>query len=233
MNIDLSIFNISDDTSGSSTVLSPRSAHSSRSSPPVEGDNSLLLDIPSLDTPGGFGGFDLPQNAGTSSARGVSKYDNPPMFEESAIDNDPEFELEEDGSLRVVTDEELRLRSEIRSTAAVGNKAGSESGITDRVAAEHEAGLRYDQVCHNGLGVGLFLNPVTDRTTTCNSAMVERCLVTMILVSLLRVPSLLDCQETTISISNKQTSTRNEQPLCLTQNIQPRQHQHLSDACEL
>ena len=149
MNFDLAAFDIASDTgtTRSSSILSARSPGSSQSSVPqdVGNEEEPGIELPSLDTPGGFGGFDLDLGPGTSSAvRTASKAGAGDIFQESAIVENPEFEIAEDGSIVAIPTDQPR-HSAVPSVTGEG-RAVSESGISARVRAEHEAGGIEDQV---------------------------------------------------------------------------------------
>ena len=142
---DLSAFDLSTDVTSSrgASLLSPYSQPSSRSSIQIDEDADLVLDIPSLDTPGGFGGMHLGSGVESSvRAFSAAKSNALPIHEESAIISDPDFEIAEDGSLVVPTN-----TRKVEATP-VGDNAGpvSESGFSARVRAEHEQGMEAEQV---------------------------------------------------------------------------------------
>jgi meiotic recombination protein REC8 len=143
INLDLSLFDLPPERSlsrGSSQL--PSLAGSSRVS---LSDHEPQLELPSDETPvSGIGGFDL--GVGTSS---VGHYGSnlraQSMFEEPGIINDPEFDIDADGNF--YTPARGQSQSEIVQAAPAslgfpGNKAVDSTGITERVRAEHEAGLQ-------------------------------------------------------------------------------------------
>jgi meiotic recombination protein REC8 len=148
INLDLSLFDLPLERSfsrGSSQL--PSLADSSRAS---LSDHEPQLELPSDETPGlGIGGFEF--GAGTSSVgRLGSNVRAHSIFEEPGIINDPEFDIDADGNLFTPT--QRQQQSDIAQAAfslgVPGSKYGDSTGITDRVRAEHEAGLQhqiYDQ----------------------------------------------------------------------------------------
>ena len=143
INLDLSLFDLPLERSlsrGSSQL--PSLAGSSRAS---LSDHDLQLELPSDETPAsGFGGFDL--GVGTSS---VGPYGSnlraQSLFEEPGIINDPEFDIDADGNL--FTPIRGQSQSGIGQAAPAshglpGEKGVDSTGITDRVRADHEAGLQ-------------------------------------------------------------------------------------------
>ena len=149
MGLDLAAFGISSDTASTraSSVLSSRSPASSQTSfgPEVGQDEEPQIELPSLDAPGGFGGFDFPLGGGTSSAvKTGSRAGAADVFEESGIVEDPGMMLDDDFNIVVVPTDQER-QSAVRSVTGDG-RAVSESGISARVRAEHEAGAFEDQV---------------------------------------------------------------------------------------
>ena len=170
MGLDLAAFGFPSDTdtTRASSVLSSRSLASSQTSFGLGADQEeeAGIELPSLDTPGGFGGFDFPLGAGTSSAvKTGSRAGAADVFEESAIVQDPGFVLADDGSIVAVPTDEAR-QSAARSVTGDG-RAESESGISARVRAEHEAGAFEDQVSSHGLHMNLSL-------TTAGSGSIRR-----------------------------------------------------------
>ena len=148
LNFDLSVFDVPSDISRAPSILSSQTMASSRTSFQGDQDEEPGLVVPSLDTPGEFGGFEANFGGGTSSvAKTASKAGvMADIFEESPIIEDPEFEIAEDGSIVALPSREERARqSAIPSAAGVGRGA-SESEISARVRAEHEGGMGNDQV---------------------------------------------------------------------------------------
>jgi hypothetical protein len=151
MNLDLSDFGIPSDgnISRASSVLSTGSPRSSRTSlGPIEEEPGL--EIPSIDSPGLLGGFDVAMSSmGTSPAKPASHAGGPSeaaaAFEESAVAAQPEYEIDDEGNL-VPTDPN-RASNE---GSPAGARAFSESGASARVRAEHEAGMIEDQVSAHG-----------------------------------------------------------------------------------
>lgn len=138
---DLSAFDLpsTEPSSQGSSILSPFSRPSSQSSLHLDEDGDLALEIPSVDTPGDFGGTNF--GAGVESSAGsrsvATRSIDLPLHQGSAIINDPDFEVAEDGSL--VAPANIR-RSEDPTRAA------SESGFSGRVQGEHEEGVNAAQV---------------------------------------------------------------------------------------
>jgi meiotic recombination protein REC8 len=143
INLDLSLFDLPLERSlsrGSSQL--PSLAGSSRAS---LSDHETQLELPSDETPvSGIGGFDL--GGGTSS---VGHYGSnlraQSMFEEPGIINDPEFDIDADGNF--YTPARGQSQNEIGQAAPAslgfpGAKTADSTGITERVRAEHEAGLQ-------------------------------------------------------------------------------------------
>ena len=153
LNFDLSAFDLSSEPSHASSILSPYSFASSQTilgNLGLEEEAGLGLQLPSLNTPSGYGGFDV-DIGGTSSVKLQSaiKPTVGPVLEESSILDDAEFEIAEDGSIVPVSRHQPGARqSEAQEIAGKGN-AVSESGFSDRVRAEHEAGLEERQVSAN------------------------------------------------------------------------------------
>lgn len=153
MNFDLGDFGIFSDNnvSRASSVLSGHTLESSRTSlGSAEGDEEPGLDLPSIDTPGDFGGFDLALGSVASSAtrpgsRAGTEAGAAAEFEESAVIDVPDFEFDDEFNL-VPT---VAGRASGAPSVAEG-LAISESGVSARVRAEHEAGIAEDQV--SGLG---------------------------------------------------------------------------------
>jgi hypothetical protein len=148
MNFDLAAFDIPCDTgtSRASSVLSARTLGSSQTSlsPAVE-DEEPGLELPSMDTPGGFGGFDFNLGSGASHVlKTASQAGASDIIQESAIIENPGFEIAEDGSIVGIPSDRAR-QSEVPSAAGEG-QAANESGLSARVRAEQEAGLVEDQV---------------------------------------------------------------------------------------
>jgi meiotic recombination protein REC8, fungi type len=149
IDLDLSLFNIPFELSSSRASSQLPSlaglSHGSLS------DQEPQLELPSEDTPGlGSGGFDF--GAGTSSVgQWGNKIRASSIFEEPGIIDDPDLVIDEDGN--VYTPTQRRQQSEVAQEALAslgipGSKAGDSTGITDRVRADHEAGLQddiYDQ----------------------------------------------------------------------------------------
>ena len=148
MGLDLAAFGFASDTdtTRASSVLSARSPGSSRTSiMDFAQDEEPGLELPSMDTPDGFGGFHLPFGVGTSSAvRSGSRARAVDDFQESAIVQDPGIMIDEDGSIVAIPTDQER-QSAVPSVAGDG-RAISESGYSARVRAEHEAGAVEDPV---------------------------------------------------------------------------------------
>ena len=142
LNFDLSAFDIPSDRSSSraSSVLSPHTPGSSRTSLDaieLEEEADMALDIPSLDTPSGYGGFTPNLRLGSSVGIGsITKATPRPPYEESPIIDDPEFEIAEDGSLVAVE----RPQTGAREHHTPAGRATSESVISARVRDEHAVG---------------------------------------------------------------------------------------------
>ena len=142
INLDLSLFDLPLERSfsrGSSQLPSlAGSSHASLS------DHEPQLELPSDETTDlGIGGFEF--SAGTSSVRRLgSNFRAHSIFEELGIINDPEFDIDADGNLFTPT--QRQQQSDIAQAAfslgVPGSKSGNSTGITDRVRAEHEAGLQ-------------------------------------------------------------------------------------------
>ena len=143
LNLDLSLFDIplERSTSRASSQL-PSLAGSSHAS---LSDHEPQLELPSEDTPGfGIGGFDF--------GPGTSSVDQPgnniraaSIFDEPGIIDDPDFDIDADGNLFTPTQRQLQNELAQDALASLGvavSKAGDSTGITDRVRAEHEAGLQ-------------------------------------------------------------------------------------------
>lgn len=146
MNLDLSIFETSPDTSHRSSMMSPPSFLSSRSSQPREPTEEPALVFPSTDTPAGGDLGRIGFVGDTSSAlKTGSKAGRTSVFEDTGVIEDPGFEFDGEGNL--VT---LPLPAERENVAASvtgpASRLGSDSAISARVRQEHEAGLQGAQV---------------------------------------------------------------------------------------
>lgn len=149
MGLDLAAFGIFSDTDSTRafSVLSSRSPASSQTSLGLKTgqEEEPGIELPSLDTPSGFGGFDFPLGGGTSSAvKTASRAGAADVFEESAIVQDPGFVFDDEFNIVAIPTDQAR-QSAVRSVTGDG-RAVSESGISARVRAEHEAGGFEDQV---------------------------------------------------------------------------------------
>ena len=147
MALDLAAFGLGSDTDTTrvSSVLSSRSPASSHTSPGIaaELEEEPGIELPSLDTPGGFGGLDFPMGGATSSAvKTASRAGTADVFQESAIVEDPGFVIDPDGNIVDIPTEQARQSA----APFVTGRAVSDSGISARVRAEHEAGVLEDQV---------------------------------------------------------------------------------------
>lgn len=143
INLDLSLFDLPPERSfsrGSSQLPSlVGSSHASFS------DQEPQLELPSDETSGpGIGGFDF--GASTSSVGQLrSNMKAPSIFEEPGIIDDPDLDIDADGNLFTPTQRQRHsevAQSALASLGIPGSKAGDSTGITDRVRAEHEAGLQ-------------------------------------------------------------------------------------------
>ncbi|EXJ80249.1 hypothetical protein A1O1_08391 [Capronia coronata CBS 617.96] len=103
INFDLTAFGLPSDGSMSPGLTSLHTLPSSQSSQAIHEDDEAGLEIPSLDTPGGFGMLDVAFGAGTSSVvQTGSRAAHPPSVfdEEPAIIEDPMFDVDDDGLLQ-------------------------------------------------------------------------------------------------------------------------------------
>lgn len=146
LDIDLSALDLStDESSRRSSILSPYSQQSSRSSD-KDGDKSLLgLIIPTSDTgaAGDIGGFALPDDDGGSAQRG-SRIGALLEEEEGGIFPDVDFAFDEEGNVI-----EYGAGGRLHRAVPVGPSAArlrSGSVGSARVRREHEEGFRAGQV---------------------------------------------------------------------------------------
>lgn len=142
INLDLSLFDLPLERSFSRGCSQlPSLAGSSRAS---LSDHEPQLELPSEATPGlGIGDFEF---GGVTSSAGLpgSNVRAQSMFEEPGIINDPEFDIDADGNLFTPTQRQQQsdVAQAALSLGVPGSKAGDSTGITERVRAEHEAGLQ-------------------------------------------------------------------------------------------
>ncbi|KPI37680.1 Meiotic recombination protein rec8 [Cyphellophora attinorum] len=142
---DLSAFDFpsTEVSSRGSSVLSPFSRPSSQSSVHLEEDGDLGLDIPSLDTPGDFGGtgfgLGVESSAGT---RSVARSAALQPYEEEGIIAEPEFEIAEDGSLVAAT----KTRSEDVHTPGGSGVAVGEPDFAAQGGSDHGLGIDADEI---------------------------------------------------------------------------------------
>ena len=146
MAFDASMFDISDTSSRLSSLISPRSHGSSRSSLPVELEDEPVLEFSSADMPsgGGLGGFGFA--GGTSS---VSKPANESAGLMDFLDHESgiiqaDFEFDGDGNLVDLPQPKVRAtpaeRGSVAGSMRLPSRLGSDSGISAQVRAEHEGG---------------------------------------------------------------------------------------------
>jgi hypothetical protein len=149
MNLDLSMFDISTDTSGYSSSITSPSFLSSHSSLAREPSGEPALVFPSADTPlgGDLGGFGF--GGDTSSAlRTASRADRMSVFEDTGMIEDPGFEFDFDAEGNLVEHPTIRERDGVAPLATgPGSKLGSDSAISAQVRQEYEASLQGAQVC--------------------------------------------------------------------------------------
>ena len=147
MDFDLSAFDLPSDTSRAPSILSSQTMGSSQTSIQGPQDEEPGLVLPSIDTPGDVGGFDANWGGGTSSvAKLASKTGADNILQESAIIEDPEFEIAEDGSIVALPSREERARQSAVPSATGEGRGASDSAVSARVRAEHAAGMADDQV---------------------------------------------------------------------------------------
>ena len=145
LDIDLSALDLStDESSRRSSILSPHSQQSSRSS--KDGDESLLgLLIPTSDTrgTGDIGGFALPGDDGGSAHRG-SRIGALLEEEEGDFFPDVDFVFDDEGNV-VEYGPEARAQRPITGGPS-GARLGSDFAASARVIREHEEGFQAGQL---------------------------------------------------------------------------------------
>ena len=145
MNFDLSPFDISTDTSRRSSLLSPPSLLSSRSSHVEEAAEEPGPVLPSAGTssrsvPGGFAGD-------TSSAvKAGSRVDHPSIFEDTGLIEDPGFGFDEEGNMVMIPAATERPEGEETAAPARGRES--------RIATDSGIGATLEQQLAEGLHVG-------------------------------------------------------------------------------
>lgn len=144
MTFDLSGFDLPSDSHSSraSSVLSSHVAPSSQTS--YHGNDleetGLQLDLPSIDSPGGFEGLSVGGRASIGNDSAISAALDE-ILGESPFIQDPGFVIAEDGSIV----QPPRPQSKAGSATGDG-RAVSESGFSARVRDEHDAGAAELQV---------------------------------------------------------------------------------------
>lgn len=137
---DLSAFDLPSDTTSSraSSLLSPFFGLSSQTSRNLDDEDELALELPPLGTPDDFGGFQLPPDSSVAAPSAAKSAHYLLQHEESAIIADPDFEINEDGS--------LVAPASVRAKQTPSVAPMSETGVSARVRAEHEEGWQAQQV---------------------------------------------------------------------------------------
>lgn len=132
INFDLTIFGFPSDGSTASRSLSPSTLASSQSSLPANEANEPGLEIPSFDTTGTIGAFDVDLGAGAGSiVRTGSRVGRPPadFEEEPALIDEPVFDMDDDGFLHPTM---LRDIIGADSPEIAGQQPDSETGVSGR-----------------------------------------------------------------------------------------------------
>lgn len=147
LNFDLSGFDIPLVTSGRSSLMSPPSLMSSRSSQQAEeeGAEDPALELPSGDTSlaAGLGGFDVGLTAGLSSVRrSESRALGPSVFEEETGILDVGWEFDEYGNMIETTQAAKPAVVRAGAEDVPVSRVGTESAIRARVRQEHAEGLQ-------------------------------------------------------------------------------------------
>lgn len=146
MNLDLSMFDTSTNVSRRSSLMSPPSFLSSRSSQLVELVEEAALIFPSNDSPSntGLGSFGL--GGGTSSAlRTRSKVGRLSVFEDTGFIADPGFEFDAEGNAVDLPPPADRA-SIAASATGPASRIESDSAVSAQVRLDHEVGLQGAQV---------------------------------------------------------------------------------------
>jgi len=139
MDFDLSIFAIPSEASDDSNLTSRRSLASSQTSLGPDQGDGLALQLPPPDATEGFGDFDFDLGGSVSSALNLASkagYQSS-TFEESAVIEHPDFEIDDEGCIQVIHPSAGREHT-VASISKIEARALSESGISIRVRAEHE-----------------------------------------------------------------------------------------------
>jgi hypothetical protein len=143
LNFDLSAFDMPLQTSGRSSLMSPPSLVSSRSSQrwADEEEEEPALELPSGDDSlgGGLVGFDLGLGPGISS---IGRTPGPSVLGEETGIVDVGWEFDEHGNM-VETVQAPKSPAEAPSAEDIpGSRIGMDSGISARVRQEHAEGLQ-------------------------------------------------------------------------------------------
>jgi hypothetical protein len=149
LNFDLSVFDIPLEASGSSSLMSPPSLMSSRSSQQAEDDDiEPALELPSGNTSiaAGLGGFELGMAAGLSSAaRSESRAPRPSVLEEETGIIDVGWEFDEHGNMIETAQAPKSTAVVVSADDVLGSRLGTDSAISARVQQEHAEGLQVAQ----------------------------------------------------------------------------------------
>ena len=148
LNFDLSVFDIPSETSGRSSLMSPPSLMSSRSSQQADEDDiEPALAPPSGNTSlaAGFGGFEIGMAAGLSSAvRSENRAPRPSILEDETGITDVGWEFDEHGNM-IETAQAPKQTAVVTSADVLGSRLGTDSAISTRVRQEHAEGLQVAQ----------------------------------------------------------------------------------------
>lgn len=146
LNFDFSAFNLPMEISGRSSLMSPPSLVSSRSSQQAaEEAEEPTLELPSGDTSFGAkaGGFDLGLMAGVRSVgRSASMVHGPSVFEEETGILDVDWEFDEHGNM-IETAQAPKPSPIVQAVGDVpASRMVTDSAINARVRQEHAEGLQ-------------------------------------------------------------------------------------------
>ena len=152
MAFDTSMFDISDKSSRLSSLNSPRSRGSSRSSLPVELEDEPVLEFSSADMPSGsgLGGFGFAGGTSSVSKPATKAAGLMDFLEQETGIIQADFEFDGDGNLVDLPPPKERAIPAERGSAAgsmrLPSRPESDSGISAQVRAEHEGGRQGLQV---------------------------------------------------------------------------------------
>ncbi len=148
MHLNFSNFSFSPGTSRRSSLMSPPSFLSSRSSLPAETLEELALVLPSTNTPSvrdlGIGRLGFAGDTSSALKTG-SRAGRVSVFEDTGIIEDPGFEIDPEGNFVELLPAGQR-ESVAPSAPGPASRLGSDSAISARVHQEHEIGLQGAQV---------------------------------------------------------------------------------------